>query len=337
MLSDHARDRWCALLMLAVGWLVVFGGVMVVFRLKGAPYNVREIFDVDRSGREAGLFAALVMWMGFAPAGVGRLIARASRWAAFLPILAALVSAASWMLLRFAVTRESLGDILGPAVLGGSRELELLGRFVALQGSMILVLTVAWSAAARVWARGFRRGLVFGAVLFLLALPWLVLARLVVVNWATTPNLTELIRTEPWPGDIALGVLLLLAAINAAALGWTFASGRGQQTVLALMVTAVLVLPGWWLVNAGLEPAVGRGRHTFPAIRFLLGPNRSTPLAQTALFLRWALVQTAGCLALAWGGAAALRLAGEGRKRATAGPTAAAPVRAGTPSAAGPV
>ena len=151
----------------------------------------------------------------------------------------------------------------------------------------------------RGWVKGLRRG----AAALLWALPWQIAAWMVVTTWASTDNLTELIRSAPfgWVGPVALVMLVALLAGNAAALARAVMGAKRSHRIIAVAVTLLLVAPGWCLLQLGLEPAVEKYGLTFPAGRFLLGASRQADLTPLALLLRWSVVQLAVVAAMTWG------------------------------------
>ena len=313
-----AGERLKTLLRLAVRPVVVLAATVVLLAaglelapaVSGVPYNLRDLLRPDHRAAAVAFSVALV-WMGLGPALVSELMLRRPLAAVGLPLWAGGVSVVAWAPVRYAVTVESLYDVLGAPVLEWGWTAELLCRFLALHGGVSLLLILAATVVGVAWRRpaGWSWKRVVGLVVW--ALPWLVLVRLAVVDWASTDNLTELIRSGPVGGEVFLGLLVLLAGANAAGLGHAWRRPGRRRLLLALAATAALLVPGWWLLNLALEPEVHKYGVTFPAVRFLLGPDRRTPLSEWALFLRWCAVQagfvlmlTCGHLSVPDGGAA---------------------------------
>jgi hypothetical protein len=286
------------LILLAVMTACLAGLIHLALRLPGVPYNVRELFGRDASPRWVALFSLLLTWMVFGPAWVSAWLAKRPTRAIALPLWVIGVSLVSWSMLRSCVTPESLHDILGSPVLGWGEEPELLARFLGLNGGVVLLQIVPglWVTAIR--RSGWRRGALAGAAVLLWSVPWLVLARMVVITWADTDNLVELIRTQPIPGELALGLLGILLAMNGAFLGYAWPPPWSGRLLVAALVCVALIVPGWYLLNLGLAPKVNT---SFSAVRFLLGPDRRTSLSQADLFLRWCVVQVGMVIALSLG------------------------------------
>ena len=279
---------------------VVFAGLHVLQRLPGVPYNVRELFGTEHRTASMLVFSATAVWLGFAPAWIGESLARRPRLLGLLPIWTALTGLVSWFLVQFAVTLESLKDIVGSETLGWAGDWEHIGRFVALQATPTLMLMAGSMWIGSVRRHGSRTGSRLGASAFGWSVPWLVLAWAVAVRWASTDNLTELLRREPvwFVGPLCLTALAAVVGINAAALGRALAGRRLRAIVVWGLLTPAAGTATWGLLYLGLDPAVEKYGLTFPAIRFLLGPDRAQPLGAWALFARWLAVHVASVLLL---------------------------------------
>jgi hypothetical protein len=301
-------SRTPAIVLALIGLAALSVASWVVVRIPGVPYNVRELFPERYADVSAVLFAAFLLFGGFAPAWVAGRILKNPRWSLGTPAWAAIIALSAWTLLRLSVTTESIDDILGSPALGWGWDWEYIGRFLALYGGPALIL-VAGSAAVGAWLKsGAYAGIQTGMGLLFVNLPLLLLAHFVVIAWARTDNLTELIRDDPYPGDAFLLVLVLLIGLNAAAVAHTWRSPRVGPCLLALIATPVMAVPGWLLLDAGLVPQLTKYDITFPAVRFLLGSDRQTNLSETALLLRWVLVYASAVFALAYGQLVALML-----------------------------
>jgi glycopeptide antibiotics resistance protein len=288
----------------------IFIGIQWVLGSSRVPYNVREIFPEDHPGLSAAVFSVLLVWLGLGPAWVADFLTRRPRQLPFLPLWAVSIGLVSWAMLRFAVTRESLGDVLGAPTLGWGGDWELLARFIALQGIVTLTLLIAGVTVGALGRLDWNGGLRRGAMAFVYAVPWLVLAWMVVVVWANTDNLTELICATPakWVGPFFLTALLMVIGLNASALCYAWTGWRLDSKRFVLVTTPLLVGPGWGLLWLGLEPAVEKYEMVFPAVQFLLGPDRNTYLPMSELVLRWTVVQLGAVVVLATGGMIALCL-----------------------------
>jgi len=293
---------------LAVGGL--FLAIRWALGLPQMPYNVRELFPKSHRDVHVAVFSVWLVWLGVAPAWVGDFLAVRSRQILFMPLWAAAIGLASWFMLAFSVTRESLGDILGAPTLGWGGDWELMCRFAALQGTWTIALLIAGATGGTFCRRGWRAGFKRLATASLCGAPWLVLAWTTVVGWANTDNLTELIRATPgkWVGPCFLAVLVGMIAMNASALSYAWGGRGGWRKLRAMAIAPLLIAPGWGLLWLGLEPAVQKYGTTFPAARFLLGPDRETVLSLGELAFRWGCVQLGLVVVLTLGGVIALGL-----------------------------
>jgi glycopeptide antibiotics resistance protein len=308
-----------ALVIVAVSVLAIYLAIRTVFQLPQVPYNVRELFP-DKHTRVYQLaFSVLLVWIGLGPAWVADLLVARPRLTPFMPVWSAMLGLVSWVLLRFSVTTESLGDILGSPTLGWWGDWEMICRFIGLQAIVSLAFLTAGVSVSGIWRLGWAPGLKRGAAAGLWALPWLCLAWVAVIDWTQTDNLTELIRSEPfkWAGPICLTALTALVAIHCFALAVAFTScgrRRGTARLIAVAATPLAVAAAWAMLYLGLDPAVKKYGLTFPAIRFLLGPDRRAELSWGQLFLRWGGVQLVGTVVLTCGAVAGMLLrAGRGR------------------------
>ena len=281
-----------------------------LMNLPGVPYNVRALFPARHRSLCVVGFSFLLLWIGFAPAWIGDYAAVRARRLPFLPYWAAMIGLVTFSALRFSVTLESAKDIIGGWSHTWMEDWIFVGRFIALQAVATLPLLVAIVGVGGAVRQGGRRGARLALLATLCVAPWLVLAVVVVGPWANTDNIVELIRTEPvpWIGAVAIVGLSALLAANAAALGYALARGRVTHRIGAVLSTAVLTVPGWALLHLGLNPQVHKYGKTFPAARFLLGPDRGTGLSWSELFLRWGALQVAIVALLACGCIVALCL-----------------------------
>jgi hypothetical protein len=111
-------------------------------------------------------------------------------------------------------------------------------------------------------------------------LPFWVLAKFVILDWAITDNLQELVADN---GSFGLAGVLLLYGVTVALV--TGASVR--RLPLAAGVTAVLAVAGWFLFDAAISAVVINNGRVFSGVQFLLGENRTALLSSWALFARW--------------------------------------------------
>jgi hypothetical protein len=306
-----------AVLTLAAVVAIVLAASLVL-RMPGIPYNVRELF-LDQASLSALVFFALtLLWLG-AGAMLLAYIVR-YRGQAYLLVPLALIGASlvSKMLLSRSVTYESIDDIIGSNNLfalvtheqvwgpAWTHLFQALGadvvdfverrvRYTALYSIALLGITLSLAPAARSPHAPPPMRALDKFLLMVCIAAWLWLARSIVITWAATDNLTELLARRPvfgisgeWflfaiPALIGVTVLLLIRA-TAQPTWWPVAIG---STIAALPV-------GWALLKLGLEPHVEKYGDTFSGAQFLLGPDRKNILSESALFARWVAVQLGG-------------------------------------------
>lgn len=298
--------RWRAWALACAGLMLALSAAL---QWPGLPYNVTELFRY--SGRWPALlpFSLALLWAGAGAAWLGTRLATGRHGAGWLPLLTLGASTLSYALLWFSVNPESMADLVGSPVVfrdvsqdaawGGAWQTLFLAlnaplaigiveqgvRFVALYAPLPLLLGLLVAAPWR------RRSLASSVALLVSALLVVWLCQTVVVDWASTDNLTELIARDG-RGWYLYG-LLLLCCVSACLLARAPAHGAGASA-LALLVLIVGVPLGWWLLNQGLEQQVQKYGLVFSAVQFLLAGERANPVAPDALFLRWAALQLGG-------------------------------------------
>src|SRR5579864_185729 len=318
--------RPIAVLIVAVAAIDV--GETLALRLPGVPYNVSELFLNNGSVSALTFFALGLLWIGAGARLVSSVVSGSRRPYLMLPLALVFVSIVSKMLVSRGVTYESLDDVLGTNNLFGlvARQnvwgpwwrdqflragvdavdfVERRVRYCALYSIPILCAAVAFMAAAARPASGTRSRRVGDvALLAAVALGWLWLSGSIVLPWAATDNLTELIAPAGplgVPGPVFLLATMMLLGCNAAVALRGMRSAGG--VVFALIFSTAAVPASWWLLNAGLEQHVEKYGVVFPATQFLLGPDRQHTLTTAILFTRWGAVYvaTVACMTMgAW-------------------------------------
>lgn len=304
-----------------VPWIWVVSGlvgltVLVKFFLKlpGVPYNVREIFYDDGSIIDLIQFTTVLIVFGAAPSYAGWRAANTRVPYFTIPFWCIVGGSLAFVLLRESVTTESMSDILGSPVL--YREypeirpksfvdfFERWGRFVALIGPLLLSIAVITTALIR----GQQRcDMIVGLNAFfwnaIYVLPWLLLCKFVVINWAGTDNLTELITS---PGRLGIGgqfflfLIMFVVSLNAVLLAQVKAVDS-RNIIFAALITIALTPVGWVLLQTGTVQYLDKYGTVFSAVEFLLGPDRSSHLSSTALYFRWTILQIGMVVVLTYG------------------------------------
>ena len=271
--------------------LVVAGLLWVLSRQSGVPYNIKELLGTGVAGAAVALsLAATLWWLLTLPL---LLLARWRRapWRAIrLALWSPLLGLPCGLLLLATAPRESLHDIVGSPVWGGLDEAELLVRFMGLYAALALAAIGAVWTVVRV-ASERRIGLLPGW--FVAVVLWAVPLHALVVGWAATDNLTELMRDGGGPLASAFlfcGVYALLVFVSACVALLARAPHPGRMLVLAVLAWPAALAALWF----GSEPLLIKYDRVFSAAQFLLSADRDHYAAGPALLWRYALA----CIAL---------------------------------------
>jgi len=268
----------------------------LLLSLSVVPYNIKELILGDyKLVRAFGMVMVLFWLFGF---GLNRLITELnsidktkhiSPDSLTLPqnvwrfsVLHAVVSG---LLVLVVFPQESIYDIVGAPVWGWLPQLELLLRLavlfwlfcVLLQASAAIVLAQISSSRIRVLK------------LLLILCCAIMLAYLVVIKFAATDNLTELLRDNGHSWAVLLVILYLgLLFYSATALAML-----GQLSMISRLghISLVIVAAplGYWLLSLGLESLVVKYDKVFSALQFLLSRDRAHYAQGSDLLIRFTL------------------------------------------------
>jgi hypothetical protein len=300
-------------LVATIGTIVV--AVRAALRAPGIPYNVRELFLDQASVPVLIFFALTLIWIGAGPMLLAHVLLRSRRAYLAMPPAVILVSLVSKMLLSRSVTYESIDDIIGSNNLFGLVTRERVGgafwervfntlgpdvidfierrvRYTAVYSIPLLDIGLVFMAALLSAHAASRLKPLHRYLLITCVGVWFWLARTVIVTWAASDNLTELVARRPIVGisgewflfaiPVLIGVSVVLLMRAAAQPNWW---------PVAIGATMAALPVGWALLSLGLDPRVEKYGHVFSGAQFLLGPDRGNTLSQSALFARWAAVQ----------------------------------------------
>ena len=281
---------------LAGAWLVVESSL----GFWGVPHYLRDLFAPRNTHLSIVAFCLMLLWTGLAASLIARLVIRLPRYAIAFPIGVLAAGIVGFALVRYSIRTEALEGVLGRPILHWPWAAEHLVRFLALYGGVSLLLVVGSATCGAVGAFGLRRGTKLGLLLLVCCLPWLALARIVVVNAAATENLTRLIDLRSF-GELYLILLLGLLSVNAAVLAAELRSPRVTRLFIVALITAAAVGPGWLLLKSGLAANLTQDGSAVSAIQLLLGPDAKNTLSDAELFYRWGFVQLGAVLVLAAG------------------------------------
>lgn len=277
--------------------LLVYGVLLTAVGLgthaPAAPYNVREL--LGNNPLPSVLFLAGILYLTCGvPAWIARYgeLAGSGAWR-MLPFLA-LQAGMAWMLLRNAVPGESVHDIVGSPILGWPWEWEVFGRFLALYGAVIFMLTGGAVLAMRLCAGRHGAALLHWFGFALVLLPFLYW---VIVKSAATDNLTELMRDGGSIGaSIWLALYLFVVGMAGALASQMLARRCAPHWGKVLLVAGSFPL-GYMLFNAGTEPMILKYGQIFSAAQFLFSQDREHYVSGMQLLMRYAAFQ-AGLTAL---------------------------------------
>ncbi len=284
--AKHRVQR--ALLRAALLGGVLVLGIWVMIQLPFVPYNVRELFIGRALFAGLLLMAAFLVFTSTAPALLANLLLRVPGVHILQPLLYPLMATLAWLLLRYAVSAESLHDILGSPVLGWPGDWELYLRFLALAAVPLLCVMLSVLLLDGIRGQGWGRGIGHAALAVMMAVPWAIAAKWLVVDLASTDNLIELVAWEHG-GFALLGITLAfgLVALNGALLGISADEGGTRRWALLVIATPILAVTSWTLMSVSLAPG---------ALTFLLGPERGAAFGTVELMLLWLVVHLGGAL-----------------------------------------
>jgi glycopeptide antibiotics resistance protein len=286
--SGRGAGRWWMLELLVVLLVAVVAWGLV--QHPGVPYNLRELFQPTASGVASALTVGVVAWWLLAlPLHQYRLWRpvpwRANWLVLWLPLLGL---PAGLLLLQFAPL-ESLGDIVGSPVWGGPAWLEMLLRYQALHAALALAaIGAAWLVARLALGRAADLLPRWLMTLLLWALP----LHALVVTWAATDNLVELMHDGGGPLASLLlfaGLLCLLAMASALAAVAAGMPNRNRLLVLAAVAWPLGTAALWY----GSERALFKYDKLFSAAQFILSSDRNHYAAWPDLLQRYALASLA--------------------------------------------
>lgn len=283
---------WRAHLVFLMVFAVVLG---VVLTSPGVPYNLREL--IPSGGRGAATVVALCLLIYSMVNGVFLLDALPSRtWLAMFPVFLIGHALLSWFLLRLSVPLEAIHDIVGSPTLAWPWEWELVGRYLALHTALLLQVAGAVLLVQCI-LKPARLSYFLCWLLLSLTLAWPLYT--VVVTWAATDNLTELMADQAsfWSASL-LAFALMLTCVSGSALSAAISVRRQLAALFSLAMAAALMasLCFWW----GAEHTILKYGKAFSAFQFLLSTNRDHYAEGAALLARFvaAMVLMCGGLAL---------------------------------------
>jgi len=291
--------------------------------LPNLPYNIVELYNNSGTVIEfIFLFLAVFVTIaGIVWIALGHSTKNISNIR--LPLFCVYISMAALLLLKMAVTRESIADINGSSnityqltglrILGefGYQIVTFLGeqsvrnasqiiepyiRFAALTGPILyfltLMLSFSYSLKLSSDTKSSDRIIDFTkSICFIL--PWLFVCKLISFDFSSTDNLNELIaRDGTWGlgGGGYLYALLIIIAFSVTLNIHAINTKRFKWVFISLVLLIISVPFSWLLLKNGLVDSFQKYGYTFSGVDFLLGPSRSVLLPESELMLRWGAV-----------------------------------------------
>lgn len=295
-------------------------GLWLLLQLPGIPYNLKKLFG-NNVVWGAGIFSLALIWLGSGPWLVAQLAMRTTtrrgHITVWLPFFLLGIALVSFLLVNLATPEIMLDKIIGSPdlyrqIVGESQWGEAWRRSLSAwpqslinvlertvrYGALYLLFMIPLTLCALAVHKPNRLPRVLASLLFLLPFWWV--AKCVVLDWAVTDNLTELIK----PGGVFfLAVLIVTLTLHA-----TLLASYSRRPFALLMLTIAVLPATWWLLNHGVESLVISNGRVFSGVQFLLGENRTALLPDFALFSRWCLLYSSGTAITALGMGFAMRL-----------------------------
>jgi|GEM_PF-3193775 hypothetical protein len=323
--SSAGAAPWHIPVVLTVAALLIGLSVRLLLSLPGVPDNLRTLFWNGGSLLNIFCFGLFIVGLGSGGAWMGALLRRLPLPWLLLPPLALAVSMIAYVCLFLSVTPESLHDLIGvPLVDQAARQAELKPlldfliplqqvrpgvakwlesaiRFAALYAPLpilVALFTVLISDALTLSAGTARRNL----PLLICAGLLLVLCRSLVVDYAATDNLQELLAERTLvglPGSVLIYAVIATLALNAVVL-WAVLA-RLVNRWAGMLAVAILMAFCYWLLDASLAPAVEKYGATFRAMDFLMTGERRVPAANALRIVVGSTAQAVVLLVIALG------------------------------------
>lgn len=280
-----------------IGFLL-FGSILLNF--EGLPYNVKEIFPPEKRYFSLILFAAILLITGAAPVMLVRIwVNKPIQFLAIGPLAMVLLSNLVFFLLWLAAPLESLNDIVGSPILEIPHFLERLFRFTGLYLGPLAALCIGLRLTLYKIDYSFLAGL--GSVSCMG-----ILSYFIVIRFAATDNLTELLRDFGNSAAIALiAIYIMLLGILASILMQILFTRLSVKKIGLVFLSLFNILQssalGWLLFIGATNPQLEKYGQVFAARQFLLSPDRDNLLDDHMLFPRFAMVHTAIIITLTFG------------------------------------
>ncbi len=294
------RDMLHSSLYLAIGVLIISLATAIFISLPQAPYNVQELFGDNFLPLSIPLFALCLLWIAGAPNLLARVTIICPLLQFLQPLVLVMMAFPAWVLLRFAVSAESLLDVLGDQ----PDEWNMFVAFIGLITPVLLSLFI-WNLLfeGSAWLnRRFGIGQMLAALT--IGLPVLWASKYIVIDQATTTRIIDLSAQGPFwliGGLLAAGLSVL--TLNGVLLAWSIIWNNLSRIIIVLLTPCFMYL-SWLLTSRGLNAE---------SVEFLLGVSPKLEHSSFDLFLRWSLVYLSAVILIAAAHQIPFRLRGSHR------------------------
>ncbi|MCB2043597.1 MAG: hypothetical protein KDH48_23990, partial [Rhodoferax sp.] len=283
---------------IALHVLVLAVLIAVLTRLPIVPYNVRELLNPYHPVAAPVLLAIAVFWVfGFPAWSVRWLAAGRSRFVALPPAIV-LYGLVGWVSLRYAVLPESIHDVVGSPVLGWPWDTEVMARLTTLLSTIGTPLMAGALLVTALNAERVGSTPVWLALFVALLFP---VQYAVIVTWAGTDNLTELMASNASIGAFALLFLYVLVVATVGSMVAALRHRGGRTRIAIAAASLALSLPlGYLLLRSGTEPVVIKQGQVFSAMQFLFSTDRTQYASGVNLLARFAVFHVLFVGMVAW-------------------------------------
>lgn len=262
--------------------------------IQSIPYNFRELFQNEHPWISSALLAICCYWTAVWPVWLSGLNPAGWRRWVRVPAGISVYGGVIYILLRAAVPKESLFDMVGSPVLGWNDDLETALRWVALAAFLGAVFILVRQVIGMLAGRKAVRSEILSAALLLLISYW------GIVDQASTDNLLELMAYPYMLSFVMLtGWLFSLFLSSALLASQTFRHRFGASVFFTIILLAVSLA----LLHLGLSSEIHKYGQNFSAIQFLLSTDRNHYTDEATAWLRYVMLHIftiAVCTLIQW-------------------------------------
>lgn len=275
---------------LICGVMFVYLALLLLVKLPGIPYNVKEVYSNGSIYIEALKFSLVFFTaFGFPLAMVLYAIKRKRCCTRVILLCLLLHIFFTWLLVRAFLPEESIYDILGYPTWGSWREMELFFRFFGFFGlfsGAMFCLSLGVVHFFLPLDRALKR--LTKNICLVYAFALVPASYCIVVILAGTDNIIELLPNEGY-SFYCLSLLIYLILLLMSALLVSLLHRLSSFLVfIGVLIVIVAIIPlGFWLVQLGFEQVIFKYEKRFSALQFLLSSNRESYISVAQLFPRF--------------------------------------------------